>query len=125
MATVPVVPRSLLALPACTAYTLRVQTGCDEECTYCVIPSTRGPGRSKPVHDVLLEIERVRRAGYREVALTGVHLGSYGRDLADGSSLLDLLELIERRTSDVRFRISSLEPMDCSAAIVDLVKRSS
>jgi threonylcarbamoyladenosine tRNA methylthiotransferase MtaB len=107
-----------------TAYTLRVQTGCDEACTYCVIPSTRGPGRSKPLPDVLSELERVRRAGYREVALTGVHLGSYGRDLADGSSLLDLLELIERRTSGVRLRISSLEPMDCSDAIVDLVKRS-
>lgn len=108
-----------------TAYTLRVQTGCDEACTYCVIPSTRGPGRSKPMPGVLSEIERVRRAGYREIALTGVHLGSYGRDLADGSSLLDLLELIERRTSDVRFRISSLEPMDCTDAIVDLVNRCS
>ena len=98
-----------------TAYTLRVQTGCDETCTYCVIPSTRGRGRSKPVSDVLYEIERVRRAGYREIALTGVHLGSYGRDLADGSSLLGLLELIERSARQtVRFRISSLEPMDCS-----------
>jgi threonylcarbamoyladenosine tRNA methylthiotransferase MtaB len=107
-----------------TAYTLRVQTGCDEACTYCVIPSTRGYGRSKPMFEVLSEIERVRRAGYREIALTGVHLGSYGRDLASGSSLLDLLELVERRTSGVRFRISSLEPMDCSDLIVDLVKRS-
>lgn len=107
-----------------TAYTLRVQTGCDEACTYCVIPSTRGPGRSKPMHDVLSEIERVHRAGYREIALTGVHLGSYGRDLADGSSLLSLLEVIQRHSSGIRFRISSLEPMDCSDEIIDLVTAS-
>jgi threonylcarbamoyladenosine tRNA methylthiotransferase MtaB len=104
-----------------TAFTLRVQTGCDEVCSYCVIPSTRGRGRSKPFHEVLAEAQRVCRAGYREIALTGVHLGSYGRDLADGSSLLGLLELLQRRTSDVRFRISSLEPMDCSDQIIELV----
>jgi threonylcarbamoyladenosine tRNA methylthiotransferase MtaB len=104
-----------------TAYTLRVQTGCDEACSYCVIPSTRGRGRSKRTHDVLTEIERVRQAGYREIVLTGVHLGSYGRDLADGSSLLGLLELVQRHALDVRVRISSLEPMDCSDEILDLI----
>ena len=104
-----------------TAYTLRVQTGCDQTCSYCIIPSTRGSGRSKPVRDVLAEVDRVRRAGYREIALTGVHLGSYGRDLGDKSSLIGLLEAIAGRTSGVRFRISSLEPMDCTDAIVDLV----
>ncbi len=108
-----------------TAYTLRVQTGCDEACAYCVIPSTRGHGRSKSIDEVLSEIRRVRLAGYREIALTGVHLGSYGRDLADGSSLFGLLELIRQRAPDVRFRISSLEPMDCSEEIIDLVSRSS
>ena len=64
-------------------------------------------------------------AGFREVALTGVHLGSYGRDLSDGSSLLSLLQSIEREArGDVRFRISSLEPMDCSDDVVDLVAAS-
>jgi threonylcarbamoyladenosine tRNA methylthiotransferase MtaB len=108
-----------------TAYTLRVQTGCDEACAYCVIPSTRGHGRSKSMDEVVSEIRRVRRAGYREIALTGVHLGSYGRDLADGSSLFGLLELIQQHASDVRFRISSLEPMDCSEEIIDLVRAPS
>jgi threonylcarbamoyladenosine tRNA methylthiotransferase MtaB len=107
-----------------TAYTLRVQTGCDQKCSYCIIPSTRGPGRSKPVDDVLSEIHRVRHAGYREIVLTGVHLGSYGRDLGDGSSLSALLGRIERQASDLRFRISSLEPMDCSEQIVNLVAES-
>jgi threonylcarbamoyladenosine tRNA methylthiotransferase MtaB len=108
-----------------TAYTLRVQTGCDESCSYCIIPSTRGTGRSRPVEQVMSEIERVRGAGFREIVLTGVHLGSYGRDLGDGSSLLGLLETIESDAPDqTRIRVSSLEPMDCSEAIVDLVSAS-
>jgi threonylcarbamoyladenosine tRNA methylthiotransferase MtaB len=104
-----------------TAFTLRVQTGCDQSCSFCIIPTTRGKGRSVPIPQVLEEISRLQRAGYREVAITGVHLGSYGRDLRDGSSLLGLLKAIALHASDIRFRISSLEPMDCSDAIVDLV----
>ena len=65
-----------------TAFTLRVQTGCEERCSYCIIPTTRGAGRSLPVDRVLREVERVAAAGFKEIALTGVHLGSYGRDLA-------------------------------------------
>jgi len=107
-----------------TAFTLRVQTGCDQTCAYCIIPATRGAGRSRPLRAVLSEIDRVSDAGYREVAITGVHLGSYGRDLADGSSLVVLLRTIERHCSGMRFRISSLEPMDCSDEIVDLVAAS-
>lgn len=107
-----------------TAFTLRVQTGCDQVCSYCIIPSTRGTGRSRPVPEVLSEVDRVRDAGYREIAITGVHLGSYGRDLHDGSSLLGLLKAIARHAPAVRFRISSLEPMDCTDEIVDLVSAS-
>ncbi len=107
-----------------TAYTLRVQTGCDQTCAYCIIPSTRGPGRSKPPHVVLSEIHRVHNAGYQEIVLTGVHLGSYGRDLIDRTSLIALLERIELEVSGIRLRISSLEPMDCSDEVVDLVAGS-
>ena len=106
-----------------TAFTLRVQTGCDQSCSFCIIPSTRGKGRSAPMAHVLAEIARLQCAGYREVAITGVHLGSYGRDLDDGSSLLGLLTAIALKASDTRFRISSLEPMDCSDDIVDLVAK--
>jgi len=107
-----------------TAFTLRVQTGCDQACSYCIIPSTRGAGRSRPLSDVLSEIDRVQDAGYREIAITGVHLGSYGRDRADGVTLVQLLETIERHAPAMRFRVSSLEPMDCSDEIVDLVAAS-
>ncbi|MCY4026306.1 MAG: tRNA (N(6)-L-threonylcarbamoyladenosine(37)-C(2))-methylthiotransferase MtaB [Acidobacteria bacterium] len=107
-----------------TTYTLRVQTGCDEVCSYCIIPSTRGRGRSVPLARVLDELDRAAEAGYREAALTGVHLGSYGRDLAPRASLLDLLRALDRHPSTVVVRLSSLEPMDCTPAIVDLVAAS-
>lgn len=104
-----------------TAYTLRVQTGCNERCSYCIIPSTRGEGRSLPPEDVMSAVDRATAAGFKEIALTGVHLGSYGRDLSPPFSLLGLLRRLAAHPSDVLFRISSLEPHDCSEAIVDLV----
>jgi threonylcarbamoyladenosine tRNA methylthiotransferase MtaB len=107
-----------------TAFTIRAQTGCEEQCAYCIIPSTRGASRSRPVADLVREIARVAGAGFKEVTLTGVHLGSYGRDLAPSSSLLALLCALDAIDGDVRFRISSLEPMDCTPEIVALVSRS-
>jgi tRNA A37 methylthiotransferase MiaB len=65
-----------------TAFTLRVQTGCAQRCSYCIIPATRGRPRSVPIDDVLAQVKRVVAAGFKEIALTGVHLGSYGRDLS-------------------------------------------
>ncbi len=130
-----------------TAFTLRVQTGCDEACSYCIIPSTRGLPRSLSPHAVVAEVGRVAAAGFKEIALTGVHLGSYGEDLTPLSSLGELLKRLtavaadaascaltaegerlrsrprdsEVAAADVLFRISSLEPMDCSPEIVKLV----
>jgi threonylcarbamoyladenosine tRNA methylthiotransferase MtaB len=133
-----------------TAFTLRVQTGCAEPCAYCIIPTTRGAPRSVPPDRVMREVDRIVGAGYKEIALTGVHLGSYGRDLNPSVSLIDLLRALDAwahdsvrlkpdttephdpvrltpgttEAPDVLFRISSLEPMDCSRAIVDLVASS-
>src|SRR4029077_15193540 len=107
-----------------TAFTLRVQTGCAEECSYCIIPTTRGRPRSVPINDVLAEAERVTAAGFKEIALTGVHLGSYGRDLSPASSLVELLRALAGYGPDVVFRISSLEPMDCAPELVELVATS-
>jgi len=107
-----------------TAFTLRVQTGCEERCSYCIIPTTRGAGRSLPVDDVVREVERVAAAEFKEIALTGVHLGSYGRDLEPSSSLVSLLRALDSTHADVTFRVSSLEPMDCTPEVVDLVAGS-
>lgn len=107
-----------------TALTLRVQTGCEERCSYCIIPSTRGANRSRTVAAILEQVAHATMAGYKEIAITGVHLGSYGRDLDSPSSLLQLLTALSRVDAPVLFRISSLEPMDCTDAIVDLVASS-
>ena len=107
-----------------TALIVRVQTGCDEACSYCIIPATRGLGRSRPQADVLRELRYATAAGYREIAITGVHLGSYGRDLRDGTTLAGLVRALAEWPDDVRFRISSLEPMDCSDDIVDCAAAS-
>jgi len=106
-----------------TAFTLRVQTGCAEPCSYCIIPATRGAPRSVAPEAVVAEVDRVTAAGFKEIALTGVHLGSYGRDLTPRSSLFELLRALDRR-HDLLFRISSLEPMDCTRDIVGLVAAS-
>ena len=107
-----------------TALSLRVQTGCDETCSYCVIPSTRGTSRSRGFSDVMADIRRAIGAGYKEIWITGVHLGSYGRDLGDGMSLARLIEALAAVEDDVLFRISSLEPMDCTREIVRMVAGS-
>ena len=114
-----------------TAFTLRVQTGCSEPCAYCIIPATRGLPRSRPIDEVLEDATRIASLGFKEIALTGVHLGSYGRDLNPVSSLIELLRALAacaRRTAgrdaaatSLLFRISSLEPMDCTEEIVALV----
>ena len=70
-----------------TAFTMRVQTGCEERCSYCIIPTTRGSSRSIPIDEVVREVVRVAASGFKEIALTGVHLGSYGRDLRPERSL--------------------------------------
>ncbi|HVD92812.1 MAG TPA: radical SAM protein [Vicinamibacterales bacterium] len=107
-----------------TAFTIRAQTGCEERCAYCIIPSTRGASRSLPVAELVREVSRVADAGFKEVTIAGVHLGSYGRDLSPSSSLIDLLRALDDVAGDVTYRISSLEPMDCTAEIVDFVSSS-
>ena len=107
-----------------TAFTIRAQTGCEEQCAYCIIPSTRGASRSAGIGALVAEVERVAAAGFKEVVVTGVHLGSYGRDLSERSSLLDLLHALDSARGDVTYRISSLEPMDCTPDVVDFVASS-
>ena len=107
-----------------TAFTLRVQTGCEERCAYCIIPATRGRCSSLPVESVLAEVTRIAASGFREVVLTGVHLGSYGRDLRPRASLVELLRRLNDLPGDVVFRVSSLEPMDCTPEIVDVIASS-
>jgi threonylcarbamoyladenosine tRNA methylthiotransferase MtaB len=95
---------------------VKVQDGCDNRCTFCVTTVARGRGRSRRLGDVVTEIQALAAAGYQEAVLTGVHLGSYGRDLewlaGTGNDLRRLIGAILRHTDIPRLRLSSLEPWD-------------
>ncbi len=89
---------------------MKVQDGCDNYCTYCIIPYSRGHIRSMPLETAKEQIQKLSRDGYREVIITGIEISSYGRDLEGKPSLIDLLELISREAKDMRIRLGSLEP---------------
>ena len=93
-----------------TRATLKIQEGCNNHCTYCIIPSVRGPIRSRALADVRREAERLAKAGYCELVLTGIHLSSYGRDLNDGTTLLDAIRAVQETEGVLRIRLGSLEP---------------
>ena len=105
---------------------LRVQDGCDSACSYCVVPRTRGASRSLSLEEALEEAHRLLDGGFRELVVTGTHLGQYGTDLTPRSSLADLLEGILRLSSphSFRVRLSSIEPQEITPRIVDLLAGS-
>jgi len=89
---------------------LKIQDGCDNYCSYCIIPHLRGPVRSLPKQEAAAEAERLAREGYRELVVTGIEIASYGRDLRDGSSLADAVCAIAAAAPTARIRLGSLEP---------------
>jgi len=119
----PVSPLRVSRFPDRSRALLKVQDGCDRRCTYCIVPLARGPSRSRPLEEVVREAERLARAGHLELVLTGVDLGSYGKDLTPPVRITDLLEALEE-VKGPRFRLSSLEPMGLSEDLLDLMARS-
>ncbi|HEX9344846.1 MAG TPA: tRNA (N(6)-L-threonylcarbamoyladenosine(37)-C(2))-methylthiotransferase MtaB [Candidatus Acidoferrum sp.] len=103
-----------------TRPTLKIQDGCNSRCSYCVIPFVRGRSRSLPPETVLQEIQRLAEAGYREIVLSGINLGTYGRDLSPRVEFEELLRRILGETSVERLRISSIEPLDVTQDLVNL-----
>lgn len=105
---------------------IKVQDGCDNHCTYCVVCIARGPSRSRPLPAVLEQVRARADEGAQEIVLSGVNIGAYGRDLQDdsrGSPRLNLSRLVRElleRTSVPRIRLSSLEPWDVDEALLDL-----
>jgi threonylcarbamoyladenosine tRNA methylthiotransferase MtaB len=116
-------PVSRLPIPqARTRAFVKIQDGCDNYCTYCIVRVARGGQRSRPQRDVLAEVEARVAAGYQEVVLTGVHIGAYGRDSGRQGdvSLWGLVEAILMRTHVRRLRLSSIEPWDLDLAYLRL-----
>jgi threonylcarbamoyladenosine tRNA methylthiotransferase MtaB len=99
---------------------VKVQDGCNNRCTFCVTTVARGESASRHLGDIVAEIQALAAAGYQEAVLTGVHLGSYGRDLDHQIALGDLVTAILRHTDIPRLRLSSLEPWDLEPEFFDL-----
>lgn len=93
-----------------TRAVIKVQDGCDRFCSYCIIPYARGRVRSRKISSIVEEIKSIVSEGIKEVVITGIHVASYGKDFKDGTSLIDLLEEINKIENLKRIRLSSIEP---------------
>jgi threonylcarbamoyladenosine tRNA methylthiotransferase MtaB len=103
-----------------TRPTLKIQDGCNLRCSYCVIPFVRGKSRSMPPDEVVAEIRRLTAAGYKEIVLSGINLGTWGRDLTPRVEFEEVLRRILDETDVARLRISSIEPLDVTADLIAL-----
>jgi threonylcarbamoyladenosine tRNA methylthiotransferase MtaB len=113
-----------VALSGQTRAFLKLQEGCDQFCSFCIVPIARGTSRSVEPRRVVAAIDELAARGFKEVTLSGVHLGGYGRDLVPQVSLAELLEMLAERSPIERLRISSLDPEELSDEIIELVARS-
>ncbi len=98
---------------------LKVQDGCDHVCSYCIVPSVRGPERSLPIPEVEKQIQVFMAGGYKEIVLTGINLSRFGRDLPGEINLLTLIRRLKQTPWPARFRLSSVEPQDLSLEVLD------
>jgi threonylcarbamoyladenosine tRNA methylthiotransferase MtaB len=112
------------ALPGHTRAFLKIQEGCNYTCTYCIIPTARGLSRSVAPREVLEQVRRLAAAGYKEIVLTGIHLGGYGHDLQPKMDLTALVEMIAASGLIARLRLSSLDPREVPDRLLDLIARS-
>jgi threonylcarbamoyladenosine tRNA methylthiotransferase MtaB len=99
---------------------LKIQDGCNAFCTYCIVPHARGRSRSMPMDQVLRKVAQLGEMGFREVVLTGIHIGCYGQDLDPSTRLDQLLRCIRDSGTTDRVRISSIEPAELKDEIIDL-----
>ncbi|HHV65495.1 MAG TPA: tRNA (N(6)-L-threonylcarbamoyladenosine(37)-C(2))-methylthiotransferase MtaB [Peptococcaceae bacterium] len=104
---------------------LKIQDGCSQFCTYCIIPYARGPSRSRDPEKVLAEAEKLLASGYKEIVLTGVHIGAYGLDLdRHNFDLAELLKELVRLPGMVRLRLGSIEPLEFTPKLLEVVTES-
>ncbi len=100
---------------------IKIEDGCDNFCSYCIIPYARGPVRSRKIENIISEARRLAALGYREAVLTGIHVASYGKDMNCGLGLIDVIEAVAEIDGVERIRISSIDPR---AFTDDFVKRA-
>ncbi len=115
---------SINEFPGYTRAFIKVQDGCDFQCAYCLISTARGPNRSETPRNVLQQAERLAAAGYRELVLTGVHLGTYGTDLEEKTNLAGLLRMLEEVEGIEKIRLSSVEPREITDELIEVIAGS-
>lgn len=103
-----------------TRYFLKVQDGCNNSCSYCIVHIARGPSRSVNLQNIIEKVRKAVECGYREVVLTGIHLGQYGTDIGSGTSISSLISEILENTKIDRLRLSSLEVNEIDDKLMDL-----
>lgn len=118
----PYEPLSVTAQEGHTRAVLKIQEGCSRRCTYCIIPSVRGPIRSRPLADIRREAICLSDAGFLELVLTGIHLASYGRDFQDGTTLIDAVRAVSEVPGVARIRLGSLEPTIITGGFVEALR---
>lgn len=102
---------------------LKVEDGCDQFCTYCIVPYVRGPVVSRPFEDIMNEAKALARQGFKEIVLTGIHTGFYGKDLNINTDLSKVIRGILSLEEIQRIRLGSLEPKEVTDEIIDLMRR--
>ncbi len=107
--------------PGRTRAYLKVQDGCNNFCSYCIVPYARGRSRSLAEDEVLGQARHYANEGHREIVVTGIHVGHYGLDLQPRSTLLDLLQKLSSTAPEIRYRISSLEPTEINRELIEFM----
>ena len=105
-----------------TRASLKIQDGCDNRCTYCIIPFARGKSRSAESKFIIEQINNFANHGFKEVVFTGIHIGQWGKDL--GLELLDLLKEVEEKTTIHRYRLGSLNPLEITDEMLEFLSKS-
>lgn len=105
-----------------TRASLKIQDGCDNRCTYCIIPFARGKSRSADIDFIIDQINEFSKHGFKEVVFTGIHIGLWGKDL--GLKLIDLLKEIETKTKIERYRLGSLNPLEIDEELLSFLSKS-
>ncbi len=103
---------------------LKIQEGCNNQCTYCIVPKARGPNRSARPETIFLQAKKLGENGYKEIVLTGIHLGTYGVDLEKKITLADLLLKLIQQNNSIFFRLSSIEPTEFTKELKEVIVRS-
>ncbi len=104
---------------------LKIEDGCNNFCSYCIIPFVRGRVRSRSLESIRAECEQLKISGYKEIVLTGIHIGAYGKDFRDGTNLVDAIKTVLDAANPARLRLGSIESVEMTDALIDLMKNDS